>query len=229
MSLETLSVSSPYHKYCSDQKVHDEKILNLNKQICNHKVQMLDKIEMTRGNILSKLSKEDIINCQKLCKVENTLIDHPPISWGRIIGEITLIALGVLFLVGGIVASGMAFATSPFSLAFEYALLGGAGMGLGGHLLVGLLAYASTYGSPSIDSMIRGINLLKQSSLKKSLGEEKVELFNQLIKLTDDQAKYKGYSLKSKKILPDIARLEHKRSYLVIDGSVDTKLVKAQA
>lgn len=244
MSLATSSVNNnasvTFDQYCAAQKNGDEQIINHKEQIKNNKEQILDKIESTRGSILDKLSKEDIINCEKLCKVENILIDHPPKSWGRIVGEITLVALGTLLLIGGgiFIAKGIGAAIGLLSMpamALPFPAFGQTAQNIAvvaalkfiTFLTVGVTGIfaGGACSIPVINSIVRGVNLLKQASLKKSLGEEKLELFNQLVKLSNDQIKYKGYSssIEYKTILPNYPKFEHKTSYHILNGSVYTK------
>lgn len=210
-----------FDQYCIEQKNHDNQINHHLKQINNNKEQILDKIETTRETVLSKLSKDDIVNCQKLCKVDNKLINYPPRSWGRIIGEISLVAIGALLIAGSavMVFNGITTISALYALprldavyqvfaAVMYSALGVFGVGAGCATPI-----------PLSLSMVRGVYLLKQAYLQKSLGKEKIELYNQLVQLSVDQAKYKGYILKSKNIIPK-SQFEHKTSYLISEGSV---------
>lgn len=207
-----------FNQYCDSQTKHNE--------------QALDQIEIVRGSILDKLSAEDIKNCEKLCKVKNILINHPPKSWGRVLGEITLAALGALLMVGGGAAAAYGLFAVGCSLFTTSAAVFipmdgifacvGAAMGLTGTCATAIGAKISF---PAFDSMNRGINLCKKAFLERSLGKEKVELFNQLVKLYGDQAIFKGYTSKSIRIFP-VSPIEHKTSYFVADGTVYTKPVK---
>lgn len=224
-----------FEEYCVEQKNHKEQIIHHkekinkhNEKICNHKEQILDKIECARDNILSKLSKEDVINFQKLCSVENTLINFPPSTWAGLILKITLAAIGALCIVGTIacIPSVLAATSIPVSAFFgelleaiiarvtAFTLMGGFGFG------------CSVASIPLISSIYRGVNLLKKSRLEKNLGNEKLELYNQLVKLSADQAIYKQYRLGSKKVILPESGFEHKKSYLISDASVYAKPVQ---